>query len=391
VTPDGWAYWEGAFSMLEGKGYRYFSGLALEDWPPLYSLYLAGWMLLLGPSGLCLLLANGALAAVQAAGWVRLGQILAWRDAPEGESRGQLAAAIYVAIFVPLWEGPALAHNLLYAILPFQAIFTISLTRAGGHAFLFLLAVIAASSLIVLAHNSGIVFVAAGAAAVFLTAERGLAARTFLAGLIAALPAGVWYGVRVFLGQEESHPFAGGRFSTLDYIEEGFRGAGKLILPEPAAYGGVLILAGLAVWLFASPRGGMRAFQIFILIAVPFVLLEAIFNITWVYDPLTDARFMLFVPLLIVPAAFSLAKSRVAAFTLSLILLPTLVIRFIDAASFAQRPAFPNAVLTNYVLSRVPAQGQIMAAEQGMLLIGPPRFEWETQEEEGAKDKDKEE
>src|SRR5579872_7295955 len=47
---DGSAYWQGAISVLEGNGYRYFSGNPILAWPPLYSVYLSGWTALLGPT-----------------------------------------------------------------------------------------------------------------------------------------------------------------------------------------------------------------------------------------------------------------------------------------------------------------------------------------------------
>src|SRR5690348_15902005 len=76
MTPDGWAYWQGAVSIAEGKGYTYFSGHPIISWPPLYSLYLAAWTLPLGSSGITLPAANGALVVIQAGLWVRLNHIL---------------------------------------------------------------------------------------------------------------------------------------------------------------------------------------------------------------------------------------------------------------------------------------------------------------------------
>ena len=69
LTPDGWAYWQGAVSLVEGKGYRYFSGNPIVAWPPLYSLYLAAWILVTGPTGLGLVIGNAFLISIQAWLW----------------------------------------------------------------------------------------------------------------------------------------------------------------------------------------------------------------------------------------------------------------------------------------------------------------------------------
>ena len=41
VDPDGWAYWEGSVSILNGNGYRFFGGQPIVDFPPLFSLFLS--------------------------------------------------------------------------------------------------------------------------------------------------------------------------------------------------------------------------------------------------------------------------------------------------------------------------------------------------------------
>ena len=50
LDPDSWAAWQAAVSILDGKGYSYFSGNPIHSWPPLYAVYLAAWIGILGPS-----------------------------------------------------------------------------------------------------------------------------------------------------------------------------------------------------------------------------------------------------------------------------------------------------------------------------------------------------
>ena len=67
LDPDSWAAWQGAVSILAGKGYTYFSGNPIHSWPPLYSLYLALWIAAIGPTAWTLMISNGILILLQAA------------------------------------------------------------------------------------------------------------------------------------------------------------------------------------------------------------------------------------------------------------------------------------------------------------------------------------
>jgi hypothetical protein len=385
VTADGWAYWEGAVSLLDGKGYHYFSGAELDDWPPFYSLYLSAWMWDFGPSGKSLVLANGTLAALQAAGWMVLGQKLAGTQTGPVSWRAAVAL-LYIAFFILLWEGPALAHNLLYTVLPFHVLATFAVVRAKGSGFAPLITVLLTSTILIITHNSGVVFVAASALAIFLLTERSLAARILLAEFVTVIPVGAWYGMRVLMHQEDSHPLGGGRYSAMEYIQQGISGAGNLVLPPPATYAGALGLAVMAAFTAYSMKDTTRmALVLPIMTAVPFLLLQVIFNITWISDPLSDARFSLFIPLMLVPGTLLLAKPRLAAVALAAFTLAALAIRLGNAAYFVKPPVFPNAVRANYALSWVLSPGQIVTSKDGGVLIGPPMFEWETQEAESVK------
>jgi hypothetical protein len=391
VTPDGWAYWQGSLSMLEGKGYRYFSGGVVTDWPPLYSLYLAGWISVLGPTGLCLILANGALVAAQAAGWIGLAlRILQMAGGAVG-FWGALLSAAFAAIFIPLWEGPALAHNLLYTILPFQAALALNLARPQDNRAARLAALTLTSALLLLTHNSGIVFVLAAAVFVLLFAQSGLIARTLFSVIVTAIPLGVWWAVRMLFDQDESHPLGEGRFSTNEYVQQAISGAGNLVLPPPLTAIAALGIAALVAWLCVALAAG-RSVRWFPLLytGIPFVLLIVIFNATWVYDPLSDPRFTLFVPLIVLPLAMMMTKNRpIVLVLLALFTMPALRYRIASARYYLSHVAtYPKAVGTNYLLSHAPAPGQLITQSGGTILAAPPRYEWETQEEK-PEDEDK--
>lgn len=61
MSPDSWVYWESSVQFVEGESYRNFLRPVWE-WPPLYSLYLAGIQAAFGVSGFSLALSTIFLA-----------------------------------------------------------------------------------------------------------------------------------------------------------------------------------------------------------------------------------------------------------------------------------------------------------------------------------------
>ena len=76
LDPDSWAAWQAAVSILDGKGYSYFSGNPIHSWPPLYAVYLAAWIGLLGPSALTLMISNAVLVVLQAGLWMHFARAI---------------------------------------------------------------------------------------------------------------------------------------------------------------------------------------------------------------------------------------------------------------------------------------------------------------------------
>ena len=103
LDPDSWAAWQGAVSIVAGKGYTYFSGNPIHSWPPLYSLYLAGWIAAIGPTALTLMIANAVLVVLQAVLWQGL-----WRTLTRDLGIGRRNAAVGPARVVhrPVPGGP---------------------------------------------------------------------------------------------------------------------------------------------------------------------------------------------------------------------------------------------------------------------------------------------
>ena len=76
LDPDSWAAWQGAVSIVAGKGYTYFSGNAIHSWPPLYAFYLAAWIGVLGPAAWTLMISNVVLVVLQAVLWMHFARTI---------------------------------------------------------------------------------------------------------------------------------------------------------------------------------------------------------------------------------------------------------------------------------------------------------------------------
>ena len=308
LNPDGWTYWEGAASLLAGRGYRYFTGEPIVFWPPLYSLYLAAWSRVAGPSALSIILANGFLVGLQAALWCWTSLVI-WSESGGGAPSPFAVAAVvlYLGLAIPVAEQSVMADVLKYSLLPL-VIFTGWRTRSAPHssAMRRWLAwnTIAATALL-LVHNDAVAFVLANG--VLLLAGRDRKPARAIAALAATMvPVAVWAIVRYALGQAGSHPvtLGGARYGPATYLVQLFRGIGALIVPDRfgAAFLAISALMMLTLILVWRRRVSAVAFLtgfVGIAIAATYVL----FNVVWIDNPLAG-RFVLFVALALIPTLF---------------------------------------------------------------------------------------
>jgi hypothetical protein len=208
LTPDSWAYWEGAASLVAGRGYTYLSGARIVAWTPFYSLYLAAWSLVVGPTALGLIIANAVLVTVQGSLWC-WALLSIWREGAGGVPRaeGVAAVVVYLGLFIPLTEQAVLADVLKYTLLPLlllaswkarNCLDTIGIVRWTT------VSVVAATSLL-LVHNNSIAFVAANSVVLFCGVGRRLH-RTVAAAVAGAVPIAIWIVVRHVLGQDNHTP-----------------------------------------------------------------------------------------------------------------------------------------------------------------------------------------
>jgi hypothetical protein len=304
LTPDGWAYWQGAVSIAEGRGYRLFSGGAIISWPPLYSLYLSQWTLVMGPTGRGLIVASAVLVGAQAWLWCHVLQNI-WYEAEGAIHRPALfAVAIYLGLFIPLTQQYVLANVLEYTILPllFLAIWRARRAEQASGILGWAAASGVAGSLLLLTHNGGVVFVGT---CVLLIAVKGTERRNRVTAALLAgsLPIVVWMTVRHKLGQDGSHSvgFGGGRYAPSTYLQQFVWGLWELVKPSQRTpiigLGALAVLIAFLVWrrvgrtslVFGALFAGIAAGGTYVL-----------FNVVWIYDKL-DGRFILFIPIILVP------------------------------------------------------------------------------------------
>jgi hypothetical protein len=314
LTPDGWAYWQSSVSMLEGRGYRYFFGPRIIEWPPLYPLYLVGWEYFLGVSGRTLVLANIALAGVAAFGWTALFLCPLW-DHVKGSSHGHMpkqgvraalgsfVIVIFVSSTIVSFYRSVLAQNLVYAVLPLLFYTGFRCTDAAGRAFLAFAALNGLlATLLLLAHNSAVAFLLPVAVVLACRRNKSLAIRTIAIFLSSVLPVVPWLAVRSWLDQLGSHPLGLSNFRLPEYLDQMIGGTADLLLTLRYGLGFVALLFIVGyIWHRLQQENCSSiigsAIRTYLMLSVLASLcLLVIFMLTWINDPL-GTRFILFLPL----------------------------------------------------------------------------------------------
>jgi hypothetical protein len=380
LTPDGWAFWQGAVSIVEGKGYSYFSGVKILYWPPLYSLYLAAWTVLFGPYAVALIFANGLLIIAQSFLWMFLYMSI-FTDESHDRKLLLFCIAFYVASFVCANERDVLTHYMAYTFLPLFLIILWSLIQDTNKRdwTKYVLAALVALCLL-LAHNSTLGLVG-GAVFLMVLLKRGPLFERLIGGsLILFLAVVSWSVVRWYFGQLPGYSVETSHYSPTQYLVQGIEGIGYLVAPKSAEIPGfVLLSVALAFVLFACKDRGL----VFLtsLAALSILGLVLLFSSTWINDPLSG-RFILFVPLLVVPPLlFELARFRRGIIALALCLTVPLAAYRDMRWIFFKHEVVEDGENKGYVapfteLSHFPSPGWNLVRD-GRSLVAPPRYRYE--------------
>jgi hypothetical protein len=330
-------------SLLEGRGYRYFFGPPIIEWPPLYPLYLAGWEEFFGISGRTLVLANIALAGIAAFSWTAIflwplsyfrsganvdsvsaaaGKSTASVDTQGNQSTvraGSTFASFLIVIFVSStivsFYRSVLAQNLVYAVLPMLFYVAFGCTRAPHRAFLALAGLNGLlATVLLLAHNSAVAFLLPVGVVLARCRSKNLMTRTCAIFLSSVLPLVPWLTIRARLGQLHSHPLGLSNFTLAEYLDQMIGDTADLLLTIRFGLGFVALLFIVGyIWqrLKEEKQSSIiaSAVRTYLLLSVLASLcLLGIFMLTWINDPL-GTRFILFLPLTLYCSAACLLAS----------------------------------------------------------------------------------
>lgn len=397
MSPDSWAYWQGSVSLVEGQGYRLFTGQLIVSWPPLYSAYLAVWQLALGVSGEAIIIANVALVPIAVLGWIRLFGSTATMDLVGLTSTmrwlGFLGISGFITLYLPYHMSWLLSENLRNALLPFFLAATYEVWSEDDYSTKKALTAAVVGALLLLTHNSAVVFVIASCV-LLLTSKSTASAKVRHVAIIGAGSVLPWVLVRLTLGQNASHPIGWGvaAFSPTEYAAQAFSSLVWLVGPPHLRLNLFLFVFLMAIlissflpkraqaWFGADPLSSGKIRFLFIWCVFSVGGLYLLFNLTWIHDPLAG-RFLSFLPLVLVPAGMLLAlrhrmRAIPLAFMVAALAAPTL--RATQAMA-GHRPANPEVdpgavVLPNYAIS--PTYVDLPPTSSGdVLLVSPPRFE----------------
>jgi hypothetical protein len=303
IKSDGWFYWQGSVSILNGLGYRDFSGHPISAWPPLYSVYLAFCQLFFGVSARAIALSTAFGAAAAVGTWSVL---LAWFARQRDRAPSDVLCALaFVGAVLALTARNVRSENLFHAVLPLLLLFTLR-ARASATPRRFLLessftGVVLLVSLLI--RNASLAFWPAVLAVLLRHHQLPWRKRGVACGLVTALALPAWLAVRAWLGQLESHPVrSGGRFGFAEYLLHFVAGIDR---NTGLQFVGLPLLVLLSVSLLRAdsarandhPSAELgRATLLFTAVAACALL--ALFNLTWIHDK-PEARFTLFVTLIL--------------------------------------------------------------------------------------------
>jgi len=382
LSPDGWAFWEGSVSIINGDGYRYFGGQPIVAFPPLFSLYLGAVQWLFGVSGHSLRVSLVLLAAATIFIWGYLLCLLATGDHSRrfvawigAACIGAFVGAYYTSLVSETLFLPLLGSLLILEIIPRGQAATARRDR------LFVAAIAAVTTLLLLTRNASLAFLPAIAC---LTALRF---RVAAALFVSASSLGVWSLVRVVLDQSRSHaPSLGGRHSFGAYLSQLATDVSYRFSPLRMNAGFVLVLCILAVSASYAFGHGSRAGSasrirhLLGFLVIGTIGLLALFNLTWVNDPLSG-RFIWYLPLLLVVVLAAVAaherRPLMSAISVGLLVVATAIqcertlTHVIDRSSRAARADVQGDTTIRPDYFQMP-----MRRQGDLVLVSPPEFPW---------------
>lgn len=379
MTADGWVYWQGAVSLAEGHGYKYFSGEPIVTWPPLYSIYLAAWSMAFGPTSLGVAYADALLLCVQAVLWSAV-LFDIWQFTETRPSRvSQAMVAVFLGLYLPLNQHFVRAELLFNVFLAPALYFAWKGLAARDRILHSAVWCGVFCSLMIATHHRAAIFIAPAAALVAARAVVNRSSRASAlvgAALVVILPAFTWLTIRAAFHQWDSHHtgLAVARDTPLNYVRQMVHSLGDLISsssPITPRWAVLVLFASLTGVM--SRRIGSRPLATsaaFVVMAAGLTLLA--FNVTWLDDDL-DPRFVLFIPLIAVPFLLFAADqidTRLGVLVGGVILTPLLTSTLGTVATARSLAADPREIVVhNSEISSRYLSGPPVPTSRGRLVV----------------------
>ena len=375
LTPDGWAHWEGAVSLIEGCGWRYISGPPILDWPPLFTWYLVVVQYLLGIHAGSLAVASGVLLATSTFGWL----LLLTRTLHLPSSVVVLGGSVHMSLFLLVWHSVLLSELLTLALLPPLLHVIAEAARSRTLKVQYAGVVMVLLTAMLLTRHACLAWAAATLVALLGTV-RGNQARAMAIGAV-LVPVVLWRLVNTWLGlPTETRADWNATLSNVparfDQALTGFwwllaTSRGALHMVAAIMVVGTFV-GGYRSW-FDDGRdsSAMRALLTFTASSVLFlVLLLAAANAA---DPL-GGRFLLYVALMVTVLITFVAASTPAR---SVRLLARVTLLFLVAMQSARVAEVVRAGSWSDWAPVVPLQARLSArGATGAGYIAPPEFAW---------------
>ena len=326
MVADGRAVWEGAVNLVAGNGYSYFSGNPVIAWPPLYSIYLGLWTMFLGPTGWSLLLSNGLLIVLQAFFWNSFMRTIARQSGVSLSTFQSFVLSLFLGLYIALQLRSVLSYNLLYVFMPLYLDVLWRCFRAKGTRVKVeeILLVSLLGTLMLLTHNLAIAFVIAGSAVILLARTRAkwsfvLWTVPWITTLTLGVPVVIWDRVRALFNQTGSHyvGFGAGKDGPFQYAYHLLWGPGRLLMFDKLIFntlnisiGASILLVTAILYLMYRDRRAVALHFSTLFVLVSSAVLYGMFNMTWIYSALAATTYIMFIPLILCPAAYITAISQ---------------------------------------------------------------------------------
>src|ERR1700683_1077194 len=111
--PDSWYDWEGSINLIEHGTYTTMLGVHIQEWPPLYSIYLAAFQLVFGQTGWAIILSMSVFARVNSAVWGSYVFKFFPADEMSLSAPAILGSLVFLVFFLPIQFINMLANPLL--------------------------------------------------------------------------------------------------------------------------------------------------------------------------------------------------------------------------------------------------------------------------------------